>query len=406
MSSFLSLLPALIVGTFCFISSFSVLSAAIITRSVYPEASATLCLAPPAPGYADACPPPEGVPIAPDSYRDGKGDVKTNKPIKIGLLIQTSASIEARNGAEMAIDEANRAGGFHGKNFELIVKSMEGPWGTGSKQAVDMIFIDEVIAIVGSHDGRNAHLVEQATTKANVTFLSAWAGDPTLSQAFTPWFFNIVPDDNQQAEMLAMEINRKKYKNLTLVTDDDYDAKSAFRSFSGKAEASGTVRPVSILYNKSDSDISEIAEIITARKTDCLLLFTGPVSADKIICKMEEIHSPAVIYGPLSLLRESSPVYKHPEVLKNLLILTSGKWYREEISDFARNYHEKYKQWPGATASYSYDAIMMMVKAVIIAGGKREGVQQALISLEYFGETGEIKFDKKGNRICTIGLVE
>ena len=46
---------------------------------------------------------------------------------------------------------------------------------------------------MGSHDGRNAHLVEQVATKSQVVFLSAWASDPTLSQAFVPWFFSCVP---------------------------------------------------------------------------------------------------------------------------------------------------------------------------------------------------------------------
>ena len=126
--------------------------------------------------------------------------------IKIGLLIQDSSYTSARNGAELAIRIANRKGGMNGRHFQLVVRSMEGPWGTGSKQAVNLIFEEEVWALLGSHDGRNAHLVEQVATKSTVVFLSAWAGDPTLSQAFVPWFFNCVPNDIQQAASLIEEI--------------------------------------------------------------------------------------------------------------------------------------------------------------------------------------------------------
>ena len=83
---------------------------------------------------------------------------------------------------------------------------MEGPWGTGSKQAVNLVFDEEVVAMLGSHDGRNAHLVEQVSAKSRVVFLSAWSGDPTLAQAFVPWFFNCVPNDLQQADVLIEEI--------------------------------------------------------------------------------------------------------------------------------------------------------------------------------------------------------
>ena len=126
--------------------------------------------------------------------------------IKIGLLIPGIQFFAARNAAEMAVKEANMQGGCKGIPFSLTVHTMEGPWGTGSKEAVNLIFDDDVWAILGSHDGRNAHLVEQVTAKTKVVFVSAWAGDPTLSQAFVPWYFSCVPNNIQQAKILIEEI--------------------------------------------------------------------------------------------------------------------------------------------------------------------------------------------------------
>jgi len=141
---------------------------------------------------------------------------KLNEPIKIGLLIADSTAIEARNGAELAIKEVNEKGGIHGRRIELITRSMEGVWGSGSSEVVDMVFNEDVWAILGSHDGRNAHLVEQVIAKTRVVFLSAWASDPTLSQAYVPWYFSAVPNDIQQANALIEEIytHRKHEKVL------------------------------------------------------------------------------------------------------------------------------------------------------------------------------------------------
>lgn len=322
--------------------------------------------------------------------------------IKIGLLIQDSTSAEARNGAEMAVLRANKDGGYKDRMFELVVKSMEGPWGTGSKQAVDMIFNDEVVAIVGSHDGRNAHLVEQATTKANITFLSAWSGDPTLSQAFTPWFFNAVPNSNQQADMLMEEIARKKYKNVTVVEDDDYDANSSCKSFVRKSTEKGFVKPVIIKAQKSGSDLSGIAEKINRTGADCVLLFTGPSNAGKIISGLIKMKISLPVYGPLSLLGEFSAIYNYPEVSANVLLLSSGDWYNSEKSEFGAGYYKKFGTFPGATAAYAFDAMMVMMNAVKVAGAEKEKVQKALMGTDYKGATGAIKFDEKGNRICTV----
>ena len=163
------------------------------------------------------------------SIRKTEGNDKT---VKIGLLVPDSTSKAARYGAELAIMKANEKGGFKGKPFQLVVKSMEGPWGTGSKQAVDLIFKENVCALMGSHDGRNAHLVEQVTAKTRKVFLSAWAGDPTLTQAFVPWYFSCVPNDNQQSDAFIEEIyNKRKTTKIAVVSDNSYDSKLALASF-------------------------------------------------------------------------------------------------------------------------------------------------------------------------------
>src|SRR4030042_2208847 len=65
--------------------------------------------------------------------------------IKIGLLIPEPENLAAKHGAELAILEANQKGGYSGQPFQLVVRSTEGPWGTGSKESVSLGFDDEVV---------------------------------------------------------------------------------------------------------------------------------------------------------------------------------------------------------------------------------------------------------------------
>jgi ABC-type branched-subunit amino acid transport system substrate-binding protein len=151
-------------------------------------------------------------------------NTKDPKPIKIGLLIPDKKSLAARQGAEMAICKANKSGGYDNRPFQLVVRSTEGPWGSGSKEAVNMIFEEEVWAIVGSNDGRNGHVVEQVATKARIVFLSAWATDPSLSKAFIPWYFCCVPNDLLQAAALIEEIyDKRKFKKVAFVSEKNFD---------------------------------------------------------------------------------------------------------------------------------------------------------------------------------------
>jgi ABC-type branched-subunit amino acid transport system substrate-binding protein len=78
----------------------------------------------------------------------------------------------------MAVEAANRDGGFRGRPFELAVRSVEGPWGSGSSEITALVFEESVWAILGPLHGRSAHLAEQVVAKGHVALVSPWASDP------------------------------------------------------------------------------------------------------------------------------------------------------------------------------------------------------------------------------------
>ena len=123
---------------------------------------------------------------------------------------------------------------------------MEGPWGTGSKQAVSMIFDEKVVAMLGSHDGRNAHLVEQVSAKSRVVFLSAWSGDPLFPRHLCHGFSIAYYNDLQQADALFEEIyNKRNLNKIAVVSDNRYDSGSTLKNFLKKAESKGKPEPCS-----------------------------------------------------------------------------------------------------------------------------------------------------------------
>ena len=360
------------------------------------------------------------VPIALESYRDpqgrlisgdspfegGQGDVNTTKHIKIGLLIQNETSVSAKNGAELAIINANTKGD-KGIKFELIVKSMEGPWGTGSKQAVTMIFDENVVAILGSHDGRNAHLVEQVSAKSGVVFLSAWSGDPTLSQAFVPWFFNCVPNDQQQADALIEEIyNKRKIANTVVVSDKSYDSQSALNSFLKNVAKHGNPEPLQLAYDSTGIDINDLTEKITNLKTGCAVLFVPPPASIKLIelFKLKKMNFP--VYGNLALLDENLIPGNDLKEYEKVIFVSSVNLSGKIGISFNDKYKKIYGNIPGAAAAYAFDGMNILIEAIRHAGTQREKLQKFIADIIYEGVTGTIQFDDKGNRKGTPGFVE
>ena len=105
---------------------------------------------------------------------------------------------------------------------------------------------------MGSLDGRNAHLVEQVAAKTRIICLSAWATEMTLSQAFVPWHYRCVPNDDQQATSLIKEIYyERKIINVAIIGTEDYDSRNAVHSFIETATLMNVPLPKQFLFKSS-----------------------------------------------------------------------------------------------------------------------------------------------------------
>ena len=329
------------------------------------------------------------------------------EPVKIGLLIQDQASLAARQGAELAVRKANVRGGVNGRPIQLVVRSMEGPWGMGSKQAVNLIFEENVWALLGSHEGRNAHLVEQAATKSTVVFISAWSSDPTLSQAFVPWFFTCVPNDRQQADVMIEEIyNKRKIIRVAVISDQNYDSGQALKSFLKQANLAGKKEPVQFLYENYLGRLDELADQIIKAKISCIIIFCQPSASLKIIRLIRQKEMNLPVFGSLSILNENKLTGQELLEFENIMLFPSGTWSGSKSTVFRQEYEKAFGKTPGMVAAYAFDGINLLIEAIRNSGGpEREKIQQALSNIHYEGVTGQIQFDDKGNRKGTYRLM-
>ena len=342
--------------------------------------------------------------FAPDIYAQQRIS-KNVSTINIGLLIKSDKSFDARNGAELAIGIANKKQGPDELNFNLEVRSMEGPWGTGSKEVVNLVFKEKVWAILGSHDGRNAHLVEQVIAKTQIVFLSAWASDPTLSQAFVPWYFNCVPNDLQQADALIEEIySKRKISKIAIISDRDYDSKLALESFLKKWKITGKDNPLQLLYKNPDTDFNILIDKLINADVNGVLLFGEQASSLRFIDKLRQRKMNQPVFGTLSLMGETEFSENDLANFEGIMFVTSVNWVGSIGIDFKKEFQRKYGKDPTEMAAYAFDGMNLIIEAIRSSGYDPEKVQEAMSNINYKGVTGTIQFDKRGNRIGNAEL--
>lgn len=284
--------------------------------------------------------------------------------IKIGFLIRDKGDMAIQQKAQLAIDEANAKGGYKGRNFELITKSCDGPWGVTSKQTVDLIFEDQVLVVVTALDGRNAHLVEQVTAKSHVVMISTLSSDPTLSRAYVPWYFRVVPDDKQQAIALVDEIYIKnKAQHVAMISLDAYDGQKSSEAFLAKVKQKGLQTPSVFM----DSNEDELLKKIQQNSWDAVV-FAGS-STDNI---------------------------QIADLIKNQNSYAFINFFNfMESNDDVINVKTSFSP----SLDYVYDGILLAVESIIQYGPDAEEIRIGFKDLKYDGVTGKIEFDKLGNRI-------
>ncbi len=340
-----------------------------------------------------------------DIYSQQKSST-TVKTVKIGLLIPNDKFIEARFSAEWAIRKANENGGINGRSVQLVTRSMEGPWGTGSKEAVNLVFEEKVWAILGSHDGRNAHLVEQVIAKTNIVLLSAWASDPTLSRAFVPWYFSCVPNDVQQADALIEEIyNKRGINKVAVVSNNDYDSKSALQFLLKAIKIAGKTDPLQLFYG-TDKSFNILLDKIEEAGVNGIILLGNASTSKSFIQHLREKGMNQPVFGTLSLLGEDQFDNFNLSQDNNITMVTSGNWLGSKELTFQNEFQKKYGKMPGAVAAYAFDGMNVIIEAIRYSGLDREKMQESMSKTHYKGFTGTVQFDEKGNRVGAVEMIE
>ena len=105
-------------------------------------------------------------------------------------------------GATLAIEEANKKGGYKGIPYKMMVHNDVGLWGAAANEVVKMD--DEgVWAWLGSIDDIVSHVAIRATLKLEIPMVCTGDPDPTFTETNIPWVIRVIPDDRQSCYALA-----------------------------------------------------------------------------------------------------------------------------------------------------------------------------------------------------------
>ena len=302
-------------------------------------------------------------------------------------------------GAELAVEQANAAGGVDGRPVRIIRRWADDPWGAGSKEVIRMVFEDRVWALIGGPDGETTHVAQQVVTKAHLPLIAPVSSDSSLTHARVPWIFRLPPDDRTQAEVLVEDgLLARGLKRVGLVVSADHDGRvfaAEVKAAMGRAQAP----PVFEFVVEPDlSDPGSLADRVQSFAPDGIVLRVPPTSVRKMLAALRSVGVDCAVFLPWipGLHRaEFPPGYGGP-------VIGIEPFHRrqQQCGPYLKLVHSaarRHAAQPNAAMVYGFDAANLVIEALRRHAGGRADLQRQLAELSgFWGASGPIRWDNGG----------
>ena len=357
-------------------------------------------------------------------------DLKDLSEIRIGFLAplydhpDQALGNRMLNGAKMAIDEANSAGGYCGKPFRLVthndydnwqnssaavagIAKDSAIWGAASNDAVRMIYSDKVWAMFGSISSESTHIALRLTLKGETPLVNSASTDPTIPETIIPWYFTDLQDDRVQGYTLARHIYTELgLKRVAILRVNDRYGRFGVIKFRDASRRLGHPVVIEQKFRPGDTDFRHQLAVIADSSVDAIVLWTDIGPAAAILQQMQELGMKQRVFGSHrtigdELIKLAGPAAEGFEAVYPYDPTRSdARWL-----DFNARYEARFHEKPDHFASLAFDAMQILLHAICRAGLNRGRIRDALTGVEnYEGVTGDMVFDPNCKNIAPLFL--
>jgi branched-chain amino acid transport system substrate-binding protein len=341
------------------------------------------------------------------------GDLSKLKEVAIGFFSPVENNpemifgIPALHGAQLALEQANARGGFHGKPYALKLHNESALWGASSAELVKMLFDENCWGMVGCIDGQNCHIVLRTTLKLEVPIVDIGTTDPTVTETRIQWLLHNFTDDRQQGYTLADYVFKNlKLKRIGVLRANARYGRIGVVKFNDEARRMGHQPVLEVKYERGDQDFSSQLRMLRDAKVEGVVIWGEAEDGGHILKQMRAMGMNQPVFGGSrlaypQLLAIAGPAAEGLVVTSALdPTRTDPKWLA-----FRDAYRQKFHEEPIDYAAY--DGINILIAAIEKAGLNRGRIMDVLRDYQmktYAGVTGTDYFDYTLNNLAPVTL--
>ncbi|MDK9716585.1 MAG: ABC transporter substrate-binding protein [Trichlorobacter sp.] len=336
--------------------------------------------------------------------------------VRIGFLGGMSGrvadlGVAGRNGAMLAIEQRNAAGGVHGRAVELVVKDDEQNPEVAKKAVADLLN-SNIELIIGPMTSSIAMAVLEQVNASKSILLSPTVTTTALTGKDDN-FMRVIGDTGSYATKVARyQVQKFGRRTVAVIYDQNNSSytESWFADFRREFELlGGSVVAVQTYHSAPITSFSQLAITLLKQKPQLVLVITNAVDAALICQQVRKLDAAVPIemaeWASTERFIELAGGAAEGVIVSQFVNRTDRS---ERYQAFLKQYRERFGgQEPGFAGLAGYDAALVAMDAYA-ARKDGESLKQTIIRLNSFqGGQQKYQIDRFGdaNRTTTVTIV-
>ena len=331
--------------------------------------------------------------------------------VKIGHVAPTSGSIahlgkDNENGARMAIEELNAKGttiGGKKVKFELLAEDDAGDPKQGTAAAQKLVD-SKVNGVIGHLNSGTSIPASKIYSDAGIPQISPSATNPKFTRQGYKTTFRVVADDVHLGGTLGRYAAKDlKGKSIAVIDDRTAYGQGVADEFEKGVKGAGGKTVGREFTNDKATDFTAILTSLKAKKPDIIFFGGMDAVAGPMMRQMKQLGIEAKFMGGDGICSGELPKLAAGTMADGQVVCAEAGGVegaaKKSMDDFNVAFKKKFNADVQVYAPYVYDAVNVMVAAMVKAGSAEPGKYLPVLAKTagYKGVTGTIAFDDKGD---------
>ncbi|HQR29262.1 MAG TPA: ABC transporter substrate-binding protein [Anaeromyxobacteraceae bacterium] len=326
------------------------------------------------------------------------------EPIRVGGLFGLSGrnfdlGVSGRDGATLAVEDVNAAGGVSGRRLELVVRDDAQDPDT-ARRAIRELVDSGVVVVVGPMTSGMAEAVVPIANETHVLLVSPTTSAASL-RGLDDWLVTLFPSVEQSAGTLVTRITGADGVLRLAVIHD-----LANRSFSGswlehvtrRVQASGGSVASVPFTSGPEARLGDVAERALSGSPGGVLVVAGALDSAAICQQIRKRDGKVRVYG--TDWGFTAAALEHGGRTLEGAVFTytvDPERHTQAFDRFVSSYRTRFSRPPDFAAAFAYESVQVAA-AALRTDPSRSGVRTAILRTGHFpGLQEDIRIDRFGD---------